>query len=228
MEEAKKQYFTTKDALAHGWQNTKSNFWFIVVLLLVIYVVSYVTKDLAIGFLVSIFTGFIVASVFLRISRGVKVDFKNLFIDLSPGKFIQYIIAMFISTVFIVVGMLFLIVPGVIIAIMMSLTAYVMMDESKNVSWKSNTFWLVMKRSKKLVSGEKWNLLAFFFVAFALNILGALAFGLGLLVTVPVTCIGLGYIYDSLVKKHSHEENQHDSNTGTLQPSETTTNDINH
>ena len=199
--ENQKKVWTIKEAFAHGWHKTKANFWFIVALLLVVYAVSYAGQESAIGFIISVFTGFIMASVFLRISRGQTVTFNNLFTDLSGGKFVQYFVMMVVTTVFVVIGLVFLIVPGVIIGLMMSFSAFAMMDEPKEVSWKSNAFWRAMKQSKHLANGEKWNLLAFFLVALGLNVLGALAFGLGLIITIPVSVMALAYIYDALKNK---------------------------
>ncbi len=223
--ENSKSNWTTRDALSHGWNKTKENFWFITALLLLTYIISYATEDSAVGFLVSIFTGFIIASVFLRMSRGTVVTFNNLFADLSPGKLVQYAVMMLVMTVFIVIGFVLLVFPGVIIAIMMSLSAFILMDAPKDISWKSNTFWVSMKKSRALTNGEKWNLLGFFFVVLALNILGALAFGLGLIITMPVTCMALAHIYDALKNKDKTVIPEIVGNTEDVHASETASTD---
>lgn len=166
--------------------------------MLAVYALSYLAEDSALGFVVSIFTGYIMVSAFLRLSRGVVVDFKNLFADLAPGKFVQYVVMMIIVTVFMVVGFLLLILPGFIVAIMTSLAAFILMDDQKDISWSGKAFWHAIKKSKHMTHGHKWKLAGFFVVVLALNILGAMAFGLGLLITVPVTCMALAYIYDRL------------------------------
>lgn len=210
-----------KEALAHGWRKTKANFWFIAALLLIVYVLSYAGQESAVGFLISVFTGFVMVSAFLRLSRGQIVNFSNLFEDLSGGKLVQYLIMMIVTTVFMVFGLLLLIVPGVILGLMMSFTAFVLMDEPKDISWKSNAFWRAMKQSKSLSKGEKWSLLGFFFVALGLNILGALAFGFGLIITIPVTVIALAYIYDSLKNRDLPNQTAEPiSNTEVVQPSD--------
>lgn len=212
--------WSVKGSLAHGWNITKTNFWFLAALLLIIYIVSYALEESAVGFLFSAFTGFIMASVALRLSRHEHTDFKNLFKDLSGGKFVQYLIMMIITTIFIIVGAVLLVVPGIVVAIMTAFSTYVLLDKPKNVAWNSTSFWQSIKESKHITKGHKWDLFGYFLLALVLNILGALAFGVGLIVTIPVTLIGLAHIYDKLKKVEIHTGEAPVSNTEVVEPSE--------
>jgi uncharacterized membrane protein len=58
-----------------------------------------------------------------------------------------------------------------------------------------------LKRSAELTKGVKWSLLGFVILAALLNILGAIPFGLGLLITIPLTVIAQAHIYQQLVKQ---------------------------
>jgi hypothetical protein len=55
-----------------------------------------------------------------------------------------------------------------------------------------------LRRSAKLTHGVKWQLLGFTILAALLNIVGAILFFVGLLVTVPVTMLAFAHIYDKL------------------------------
>lgn len=212
--------WTIKSALSHGWMRTKENIWFSLAFLLIVYIVSYLLEESLIGWLVSVFTGYLMVSVFLRISRGIKVDFTTLFVDFSGTKFLQYFLLMVVVSVFVVVGLVAFLVPGIIVAIMTSLSSFILMDEKNDVAWNSKAFWHAITESKRLTSGEKWDLLVFFAVVLAMNVLGALAFGVGLLITVPVTCIALAHIYDALKRKPVEAVAAPAGNEATSHPSE--------
>lgn len=214
--------WTTKDALRTGWDKTRENIWLLLALMLISYVLSYLLMDSVVGVLVSLFTGYIGWSVFLRLSRGLKVNFQNIFDDLSGEKFFQYFLAMLVLTVFVLVGFVLVIIPGIIIAIMTSLTAFIIMDERKDIAWNGKSFWHAIKKSRELTHGEKWNLFGFFLVILAINILGALAFGFGLLVTVPITGIAFAHIYNALKNKDIVVVPDIISNTATAHSSQST------
>ncbi len=193
--------WTTKEALSLGWMRTKENVWFILAFMIIVYAASYLLENSPFGFLVSVFSGFLMASAYLRIARGQKVDFNNIFADLSGNKFFQYVILIIVVTFFVVLGFVLLVIPGVIVAVMTSVSTFILMDEPKDVSWKGDAFWRAVKRSRDLTRGHKWDLFGFFLVIMLLNILGALAFGIGLIITIPVTAIALAHIYDALKNK---------------------------
>ncbi len=50
--------------------------------------------------------------------------------------------------------------------------------------------------------GVKWHLLGFLLIVALLNLLGAIVFLVGLLVTVPVTMIAYAHIYQKLQAHH--------------------------
>ncbi len=190
--------FTTREALTHGWEQFKANVWFILALMLAAYVLSYLAEDSLLNMIVGLVTGFLMASSFLRISRGAHVDFTNLLADMRLGLFVNYVALTITVTIFIFIGIALLIVPGVIIALMLSLATFILLDTHKNTVWNSGAFWQSMKESRRLTDGHKWQLLSFFIIALVLNVIGALAFGLGLLVTIPVTGMAVVFIYDRL------------------------------
>ena len=71
--------FKIKEVLRFGWQKTKENLWFLVLLELAIYAVNILAGSSVVGFLVGLLTGLVLTQVFFRISLGEKVTWKNLF-----------------------------------------------------------------------------------------------------------------------------------------------------
>ena len=197
--------FTNKEVLNIGWQKTKQSLWFIVAFEILAYAVSFGGMEIFgdesfLGFLLSSLVGFVIASVFLRLSRNEKVDFNTIFQGFSGNKFFHYFIATIITGLFVVAGLILLIVPGIIIAIATCFASFIILDMDKNVPWAGKSFWTAIKESYEMTKGVKWKLFGFFIVLLGINILGVIALVVGLLVTVPVSMISLAVIYDKLKK----------------------------
>jgi uncharacterized membrane protein len=92
-----------------------------------------------------------------------------------------------IST-FVALGFLCLIVPGVVLALMFYLTYYLILDRQMP-AWDAITTSSRMMRGHKLTVFGLWVLLAL------INLLGLLALGLGLLVTVPLSSCASAAVY---------------------------------
>lgn len=187
-----------KEFIRLGWNKTKENFWFLVGVLLLSYLASYLGREANIGFIVDFFVSFVLASMFLRISRGQKVDFKNLFEPVSGMKLLHYFLASLICGVLFIVGLALFIVPGIVAMILFLFVTYILVDEDKNITWKSRAFWTAIKKSVAMTKGIRWKLFVFLLVLLGINILGALALLIGLLVTVPLSGIALAALYDRL------------------------------
>ncbi|HBG00346.1 MAG TPA: hypothetical protein DDW87_02055, partial [Firmicutes bacterium] len=55
--------------------------------------------------------------------------------------------------------------------------------------------------SFRLVQGSFWSVVGVLIVGFFLNVLGAMLFGIGLLLTVPLTSLSLTYLYRRLERQ---------------------------
>lgn len=179
----------------------KENFWPLVALLLIAVLLSHLGDATGLGFLVDLFISFIITSAFLRISRGHKIDSKNIFADVSGMKLVHYALASIIAGIFFVIGLVLLVIPGIIVGIMLSFVTYILVDEAKDVTWKSHAFWASIKKSATMTKGVRWKLFLFFIVLVGVNLVGLLALGVGLLVTVPVSGIAMATLYDRLKGK---------------------------
>lgn len=97
-------------------------------------------------------------------------------------------------------GLIFCIVPGMVIAAMYSFTWLFIVD-------KNMDFWPAMEASHAVVKKNGYfNFLLFLIAGALLNLVGALCFVVGLLVTIPVTYAAITVAYQELVGFEPHGE----------------------
>jgi uncharacterized membrane protein len=86
------------------------------------------------------------------------------------------------------IGLVLLIVPGVIFGLMFMFSTFLVIDrELAPIE--------ALKESNRITYGHKWRLLGFTLVLLLINVLGALALLVGLLVTVPVSSLTFTHAY---------------------------------
>jgi uncharacterized membrane protein len=115
------------------------------------------------------------------------VDFADIFSGFQ--KFLPAFLACVLITIFSSVGLIFCIVPGILISILYMPTFLFILNEDL-------AFWDAMEASRKMVMDNlgPWIVLAL--ILAGLNLLGALVCGLGLLVTGPMSAIAIALAYD--------------------------------
>jgi len=103
-------------------------------------------------------------------------------------RFGQAFLAQLVTGVLVAIGMLFLIVPGVILSIMWIFVNLTLAETNLD-------FWPAMQASADLTAGYRWNLFCLMLACLVVGILGLLACGVGLLIAQPVilTAIALTY-----------------------------------
>ena len=131
------------------------------------------------------------ATVALHAAYGDQVTFDQFFSKF--GKFFHFFIAMILYTLIVFVGLLLFIVPGIYWAIKYCLYPFMVLD-------KGASGWDALKFSAQATYGYKWDLLGLFAALILLNIAGALLFGLGLFITIPLTWIAQAYLFKKLTE----------------------------
>ena len=134
-------------------------------------------------------SSFIVAGIMsfsLKVAKGLPYTFGDLFSG-APF-FVSVLVANFVSTLAIGLGMLFLIVPGVISALGLCMTLPLVIDRKLGPIDALHESW-------KLTDGHKTNLFIFGLIAVGLAIAGACACGVGILLVMPILYIAHMYIY---------------------------------
>jgi uncharacterized membrane protein len=105
-----------------------------------------------------------------------------------PRPFWKYLGASILLGLVIVAGFILLIIPGIIFALMFMFTTFIVIDREPGALD-------AMKESKSITHGFKWPLLGFVCVLTLINLAGAIALLVGLLVTIPVTSLAFVHAY---------------------------------
>ena len=117
-----------------------------------------------------------------RLDKDEQPDFMEFFHGFK--KLLPFFVAGILMTIFIAIGFVLLVVPGIYLAV-----SYMMVIPI--ILFRNQDFWPAMEESRKVI-GKKW--MSWFVLGILLvlvNILGALALGVGLLVSIPVTYCSL-------------------------------------
>jgi uncharacterized membrane protein len=113
-------------------------------------------------------------------------------VDLSslwhPRPLWKFLGASILFDLAVAVGFVLLIVPGIIFALMFMFVTFIVIDRELGPIE-------ALKESHRITHGHKWKLLGFVLVLLIINLLGALALLVGLLVSIPVSSLAFAYAY---------------------------------
>ncbi len=189
--------------IKEAWELVKKNAKFIAILM-VAFVVYQIVQGVVQGFfgegllasLVSL--GFTVLTLFfqigfikiiLKLIDGHKAEISELWA--YPQYLLRMIGATIVYTIIIVIGFILLIIPGIYLALRLQFYSYYIVDknagalDSLRMSWKAT--------DKNVI-----NIFLFMLLIIGINILGALALLVGLLITIPVSIIAVTLLYRKL------------------------------
>lgn len=214
--EEQKQTFEASAAFKYGWQIFKENAGLLIGILVLGYVIM-IGASMAMAIVALMLTGgeavtetsplwirafifipnwlvqFIIQigwiNVALKFANREKVGVADLF---RKWKLIgHYLLASFLAMLIIGAGFIALIVPGIYLATRLCLVNYFVVDQNLNA-------FEAIKASFRATKGNFWNLILFFILAVLVNIGGAFALIVGLVVTVPISMIAFVVVYKSL------------------------------
>ncbi|MGH6867212.1 MAG: DUF975 family protein [Methyloceanibacter sp.] len=201
--------FSTGSAVRFGWETFKRRPWFFVGTALVIAIAYLVVCSITsaidaalagsareptlvgslINLVLSTFISMGVTAFYLAAHDNPDtVDLPALW---HPQPFWKFLGASILLGLTILAGILLLIVPGIIFALMFAFTTFLVIDRDLGPIE-------AMKESKRLTYGHKWTLLGFLLVLVGINLLGLIAFGVGLLVSIPVSSLAFAHAYRTL------------------------------
>ncbi|WP_199693435.1 hypothetical protein, partial [Sorangium cellulosum] len=139
-----------------------------------------------IGFVISSYFAGGLSLLLLKVARGQPYAFNDI---LAGGQwFVPILGAQILTSIAVFVGAIFLIVPGVILGLGLSMTTMCIVD--KNLGTID-----AMKESWRITTGHKGGIFVYALLAFALMLGGMLACCLGTIVAAPITALGYAYIY---------------------------------
>jgi len=190
-------------AFRYGWELIKKDFWYFVGLSVVIVVIGGVSNSREeervsfnlVGFLLNTWLTCGLLRILIDYYDGKKRKFTDLFTQFQY--FWRILLATLLLGVIIILGLIFLIIPGVYLALRYQFTLYFIIDKNMDIGE-------AMKRSAALSENIKLSLFQFALAALGVIILGAIALGVGVFVALPIVWLAYAYLYRNLVAKEAN------------------------
>lgn len=200
--------FSRKEALRYGWDVLKQNLPLFIGLCLISMFVSGMQNALGnpsrglyfgvrallgVGLqlvMLIVHMGWIYIA--LRLRDNQPTELPDLLAPLP--QFLDFLLGMIICGVIVTIGFVLLIVPGVIWAIRYCFVGMLIIDQKLDPL-------NALRRSAELTAGVKGQLFVFGLCLAGLNLLGAMAFGIGLFVTLPVSAMAAVHVYRKLLAR---------------------------
>lgn len=177
--------------LSHGWQLFKQKpgdfIGFTVLVLLISALTSFI--PFASPFLMPpLYAGFFVVGFKLLAKQ--SVEFSNFWQGFSY--FLALVLASILMGIFIFIGFLLLIIPGIYLSVAYSFTVPFIVQKQMH-------FWQAMETSRRLISNNWFSFFGLLLVLGLINIVGAILLLVGLLVTIPWTFLTIAAAYFDIV-----------------------------
>lgn len=185
-----------RDSIKYGWNTFKSRPWFFVGTALVIGIVQVVLSNIQkelpmfIGVLISVIGSTLlycgVLNLYLRSHDDAKAArYSDLW---NPKPFWKYLGISILLGLIVGIGLILLIVPGIILALVFFLSGYLVIDKGLNPI-------RALKESARLTKGNRWKLFLLLLAAILIMIIGFIALFVGILVAAPVVAIASVHAY---------------------------------
>lgn len=199
--------FSKSEAISYGWKTAKANLRFFVILLLILFAVQFLPGILRTNLKNAVLLSFLMTVCFwilrwvtdlgqvkiaLEINDRKKARLADLFSE--AHMIINYFLASLLFGAIVLAGLILLIVPGIIWAIKFQYFVYFIVD-------KELTPIEALKASSRITKGVKWNLFLLGLELVAINILGFLALGVGLFLSIPTSMIAKAHVFRKLSAK---------------------------
>lgn len=193
-------------ALSAGWKATSRYLGFYLTLAFLIVLFNLIPSVFEVFFDNSVYTPvvrgvfiFLLAIITLGMVRTTikSVDKK----DFSLGElfhmhlFGRYIIVAMLYLLMFFGGLILFVVPGLYWGMKYQFSTYLVVDKKLSIAQS-------FEESARMVEGHEWDLFAYWLVMLLLNLVGLLLFGIGIVITLPITLVGYTYIYRQLKLAH--------------------------
>lgn len=128
-------------------------------------------------------------NVSLLLSKGKKVGIFDLFSSLRL--FLRFLLGLFLFLGMVFGGLVLFIIPGIIIAIRLRFFAFILIEKKDDAIGS-------LSKSARITKGHVWNLFVFYLFLIGINILGAFALLVGLILTIPLSLVSTAFVYRKL------------------------------
>lgn len=188
--------------LKEGWEIFKSRAGEFIVFAVIVAVVTTLFSRLnfigsfAITAVVPpLYAGFVI--VVFMLFKGREVQFGDFFKGFNY--FLPLVLASIVMSILITLGMILLILPGIYLIVSYMFVSMLIIDYRME-------FWQAMETSRKIVAKNWFSMFVFFLLLVVINLLGAMALGIGLLVTSPLCVCAVCVAYRDIVGLHEAGE----------------------
>jgi len=127
-----------------------------------------------------------------KILNGEETEFADFFSGFTY--FLPLFLASLVTGIFVFVGLLLFIIPGIYLSVAYFLTPQLIIN-------RKIEFFDAMELSRKLVTKHWFGFFGFSLVITIINIIGFLLLGFGVLFTFPLTMCAFAYLYHDIVNK---------------------------
>ena len=139
------------------------------------------------------------ASFFLSISRNKEANLNQLFESFKDSRFGTAIGAYLLMCLYIILGFICLIVPGIILSFAFSMTFWILVEDKQIGPHDA------LKKSYNMMKGNKWKFCCLTFRFFGWMLLSILTLGIGFLWLLPYLYVSSGNFYNDISKNDLEE-----------------------
>lgn len=193
--------FSKGAAIRFGWATATGNLGLFVLAIAIIMGIGLMPAVVTDSWVVMVVTwvfdmavGMGMLRMSLRFVDGEKGELVDLFstISLIP----KYLLASIVVGAVVTVGFCLLVLPGIYWSVRLYLFPWVLVDKGVGPIE-------AIRQSWEMTRGSFWNLFLFGVLLCLINILGMCAILLGLLVTIPLSVVAIGFVYRRLEETSS-------------------------
>jgi len=192
------------DAVSYGWGAYWKNVGPMIAIVLIIVAIEVVFSLIGsafdsvaaqiifglVGWLLGLFLGLGLFRISLEITQGRTPAIAEVFRTEGYG---PYIVASILFGIGFYIGLILCIIPGIIFAVVFGFYGFVAAEQG-NAAVATDT----LRRAAEITRGYRWQLFGLAIVLALINLVGALACGVGLLFTIGITLIAWAYTYRRL------------------------------
>lgn len=216
-----KYKFNIEESFKQAWELTKKHFWLMLGVGVVTMLISYAlegveytflawSKDmsfmylpylvlLVIGFLVSLVLTFNTYRIMFDLVDGKSAKVKDLFRcdSFIKSRLPHWLIAQLVYGIIVMLGLIFLIVPGIYLAIKYMYVNMLMIE--KDITIKE-----AFKKSAEMTKGEMWHLIGMGMVCIIVVMLGLILLIIGVVPAIILVAFATMLVYRKLGDAHHH------------------------
>jgi len=187
--------FSKTEAVRFGWTIVTTNLGLAIMAMIIVLMINafpVYTESVVVALVSAFFTMVVALGVMrmaLRFVDGERGELIDLFAKIPL--IVPYLIASIIVGLVTTAGFILLVIPGIYWGLRLQFFGWVIVDKEVGALEATRVSW-------EITRGSAWQLFLMWWLLFFVNVLGLLAIGIGLLVTVPLSLVAMGHVYRAL------------------------------